>query len=125
MEHEILGFDLYTERPEVLEHFLSEVLGLEISPGPGLFRVLIGRMAIDVFHGEARPLNLKVAMDAEAFADLGARFEFFQFRSESAGAIEFLETENVFIAPGVQRWSVIPEHSFHRREVPEISVRNC
>jgi hypothetical protein len=126
MEQKLIGFSIYSSAPEELKRFLSEVLSLEIDSGPGLFRVKLGELFIDIFAGDSLPTMFQWELSLESWYDLAARWEFFCFRyAECQPTREILPIGLRFTTTDGHMWFVNSPQSISPNENPSISVRNC
>jgi len=126
MDTQLLSFELYTDMPDALERFLSDVLQLEIEESPcGLFRVQWGQVTMDVLQGKSSPANFYVALNPQSFADLTARWEFFTFRYAERPEANFYPAKAIFRMVSGESWHVTALPARSSDESSEIHVRNC
>lgn len=126
MEQKLIGLSLYSSTPEELKRFLAEVLSLEMEDGPGLFRVQMSELCLDIYHGESPPMKLSWQLSPESYQDLRSRFEFFCFRyAESQPSCEEISGGMRFVTSDGLIWEIFPLEHFTTCENPSVSVRNC
>ncbi len=121
----LASFRLYTDQPHVLEIFLSDILGLEITTGEDLFAVqLTESTVIQVYQGSTLPQAVAFRL-ATSFSELLQRLEFFKFRFPHLSEISFSASDGHFLTPDGHKWSVIKTLSVHGCENSSTYVRNC
>lgn len=126
MEQRLVNFSIFSSHPEELKRFLSEVLSLDIVTGPGLFRVELADMSIDVYFGESAPMRFTWHLDPDLWQNLGARWEFFRFRyAEGQPTREDFFDGTRFVTPDGHCWFMQFSQLVVKNEKPSISVRNC
>lgn len=119
------SFRLYTDQPHVLEIFLADILGLEITSGEDLFAVQLGESIImQVYQGATLPQAVAFKLST-SFAELLQRLEFFKFRFPHLSEISFSVSDGHFVTPDGHKWSVIETLSVHGCENSSTYVRNC
>ncbi len=121
----LTSFRLYTDQPHVLEIFLSDILGLEITTGEDLFAVqLSDSIVMQVYQGSTLPQAVSFKL-ATSFSELLQRLEFFKFRFPHLSEISFSVSDGHFLTPDGHKWSVIKTLSVHGCEKSSTYVRNC
>lgn len=126
MEQRLVNFSILSSHPEELKRFLSEVLSLDIGVGPGLFRIELVDMSIDVYFGESAPMQFTWQLEPELEQSLGSRWEFFRFRyAEGQPTREDFFDGTRFVTPDGHCWFLQLSQLVVRNEKPSISVRNC
>lgn len=119
------SFRLYTDQPHVLEIFLADILGLEITSGEDLFAVQLGESIImQVYQGATLPQAVTFKLST-SFVELLQRLEFFKFRFPHLSEISFSMSDGHFVTPDGHKWSAIKSVTFHGCENSSTYVRNC